>query len=345
MEVAASRHMSNDSVNTNPKEVWDLADRVSAGQKITRDEAFNLSALPNESTAIVLAAADRIRRQFKGMRVTGCFVVNAKSGRCSEDCTFCAQSVHNEAPVESYGMLGADELTVAFNRAAECNAAACGIVTSGRDLNNSTDIETVCEAVRRAVAAVPSVRPHASLGALSAESLALLKAAGLHGYHHNLETSAAYFPQICSTHTYEERLATVRAAKNAGLWVCSGGLFGLGETWTDRIDLAFTLSELDVDSVPINFLNPVPGTKLENMPRLQPLECLRIIALLRFVLPHADIRVCGGREQALRDLQSMMFFAGANGTMFGDYLTTAGRPAEEDLQLIRDLGMELSSVQ
>jgi len=345
MEVTANRYMSNDSVNSDPKRIWDLADRVCAGQKITRDEAFSLSALPTEATAVVLAAADRIRRRFKGMRITGCCVVNAKSGRCTEDCTFCAQSARNEASVESYGMLDADELTAAFNRAAECSAAACGIVTSGRGLDDSADIETVCETVRRAAADVPSVRPHASLGALSAESLAALKDAGLHGYHHNLETSATYFPQICSSHTYEERVATVRAAKAVGLWVCSGGLFGLGETWSDRIDLAFTLSELDVDSVPINFLNPVPGTKLEKMPPLEPLECLRIIVLMRFVLPQADIRVCGGREQALRDLQSMMFFAGANGTMFGDYLTTAGRPAQEDLQLIRDLGMELSSVQ
>ncbi len=345
MEVAASRHMSNESVNSEPKKVWDLADRVCAGRKITRDEALSLSALPNEATTVVLAAADSIRRRFKGMLVTGCYVVNAKSGRCSEDCTFCAQSAYNKASIESYGMLDADELTAAFDRAAECSASACGIVTSGRDLNNSGDIETVCEAIRRAAAAVPSVRPHASLGALSAESLAALKKSGLHGYHHNLETSATYFPRICSTHTYEERVATVRAAKNTGLWVCSGGLFGLGETWADRIDLAFTLSELEVDSVPVNFLNPVPGTKLEKMARLEPLECLRIIALMRFVLPQADIRVCGGREQALRDLQSMMFFEGATGTMFGDYLTPAGRPAQEDLQLIRDLGMELSSVQ
>jgi len=345
MEAAANRLMSNDSVNSDAKEVWDLADRVCAGRKITYDEALSLSALPDESTTVVLVAADRIRRRFKGMRVTGCFVVNAKSGRCSENCTFCAQSIHNKASVESYGMLSADELTAAFNRAAQYSGAACGIVTSGRNLNRSVEIETVCETVRRAVAAVPSVRPHASLGALPVETLALLKNAGLHGYHHNLETSATYFPQICTTHTYDERMATVRAAKDAGLWVCSGGLFGLGETWDDRAELAFTLSDLDVDSVPVNFLNPVPGTKLEKMPRLEPLECLRIIALMRFVLPQADIRVCGGREQALRDLQSMMFFAGANGTMFGDYLTTTGRPVQDDVQLIRDLGMELSSVQ
>jgi len=337
--------MSDDSVNSDAKKVWDLVDRVCVGRKITRDEALGLSALPDESTAVVLAAADRIRRRFKGMRITGCFVVNAKSGRCSEDCTFCAQSAHNEASVESHGMLGADELMAAFDRAAECGGAACSIVTSGRNLNRSAEIETVCQTVRRAVAAVPSVRPHASLGALPADTLMLLKDAGLHGYHHNLETSATYFPQICTTHTYDERLATVRAAKAAGLWVCSGGLFGLGETWSDRVELAFMLSDLEVDSVPVNFLNPVPGTKLEKMPRLEPLECLRIIALMRFVLPQADIRVCGGREQALRDLQSMMFFAGANGTMFGDYLTTTGRPVRDDLQLIRDLGMELSSIQ
>ena len=324
--------------------VWDLAHRVCAGHQITREEALALATFPLEVTATVLAAADRIRREFKGLRISGCFVVNAKSGRCPEDCTFCSQSVHNKSSIESYAMRSVDELTYAFQRAAESGATACGIVTSGRALRDPGDIGTVCETVRRVTAAIPSVRPHASLGALTQDALTALKDAGMHGYHHNLETSARYFPQICTTHTYDERVATVRAAKAAGLWVCSGGLFGLGETWADRVDLALTLRDLDVDSVPVNFLDPIPGTKLEAMPVPEPLECLRIVALMRFILPRVDIRVCGGRETALRGLQSMMFYAGANGTMFGDYLTTTGRPAQEDLQLIRDLGMELSSI-
>jgi len=325
--------------------IADLADRVCSGRAITKEEALRLAAVPAESTMTLLTGADRIRRRFKGLRVTGCFVVNARSGRCTEDCSFCAQSVHNRAAVESYGMLTADRLADGFRRAAECSASACGIVTSGRGITDHAEIETVCKSVRYAAVSAPSVRAHASLGTVSPETLGALKEAGLHGYHHNLETSSRFFPQICSTHTYEERVSTVLAAKSAGLWVCSGGLFGLGETWADRIDLAFTLRELGVDSMPINFLNPIPGTKLETMTRLEPLECLRIIGLMRFILPHADIRVCGGREQTLRDLQGMMFFAGANGTMLGDYLTTTGRPAQQDIQLIHDLGMELTALE
>ncbi|MCD6287594.1 MAG: biotin synthase BioB, partial [Candidatus Hydrogenedentes bacterium] len=190
----------------------------------------------------------------------------------------------------------------------------------------------------------PSVRPHASLGTLSPDTLHKMKASGLHGYHHNLETSRNHFPKVCTTHSYDERIATVRAAKDAGLWVCSGGLFGIGETWHDRIELAMTLRDLEVDSVPINFLDPIPGTRLESMPRLKPVECIRIIALMRFMLPTSDIRVCGGRERAMRDLQAMMFYAGANGTMLGDYLTTKGRPARQDIQMIEDLGLNLTGI-
>jgi len=323
--------------------VWDLADRVCSGHAITRDEALNLALLPDEDTTVVLAGADRIRRQFKGLRITGCAVANVKSGRCAEDCAFCAQSMHNAASVQSYGMLDVDEIGTVFHRAEKSRATACSMVSSGRRLGDTDEIDTVCKTIRRVLETIPSVRPHASLGAVSPEILATLKKAGLHGYHHNLETSARHFPAICTTHTYEERVATVRAAKAAGFWVCSGGLFGIGETWADRVSLALALRDLEVDSVPINFLDPIPGTRLEGTPPLDPLECLRIISLIRFILPQADVRVCGGRERALRDLQGMTFYAGANGVMFGDYLTTTGRPAEEDVRLIGDLGMELSS--
>jgi biotin synthase len=327
----------------NENDIWSLAEKVRDGHEMTRQEAAELVELPNTSTAVILAGADNLRRAFKGLCVTGCLVVNVKSGRCSEDCSFCAQSAHNEAVIEAYPMVDSNEIVDAFGRAAECGTAACGIVTSGRGLSSETDVETVCEAIRRAVAEQPSVKPHASLGTLPLETLRRMKESGLHGYHHNLETSRSFFPEICTTHSYDERVDTVKAAKEAGLWTCSGGLFGLGETWTDRIDLAMTLRELDVDSVPINFLDPIPGTRLESTPRLEPLECLRIIALMRFMMPKADIRVCGGRERAMRELQAMMFYAGANGTMLGDYLTTTGRPAELDIQLIKDLGLELST--
>lgn len=324
-------------------DVWKLTESILDGHEMTRDEAVELVDLPDASTPVVLAGSDALRRAFHGHVVTGCLVVNVKSGRCSEDCSFCAQSIHNEAVVESYPILGSNDIVDAFGRAAESCAAACGIVTSGRGLVSDTDVETVCESIRRTVAEHPSVKPHASLGSMSLKALTRMKEAGLHGYHHNLETSRNFFPKMCTTHSYDERIATVKAAKEAGLWVCSGGLFGIGETWSDRIDVAVTLRELDVDSVPINFLDPIPGTRLESVHRLEPLECLRIIALMRFMMPKSDVRICGGRERALRDLQSMMFYAGANGTMLGDYLTTTGRPAEQDIQLIKDLGLELST--
>jgi biotin synthase len=162
---------------------------------------------------------------------------------------------------------------------------------------------------------------------------------GLRSVHHNLETSRSFFPKVCTTHDYEEDVAAVRAAKAAGAWVCCGGIFGLGESPEDRVELALTLRELGVDSIPVNFLNPVPGTPLEGRRDLSPIDCLRIIAMLRLTNPTREIIVCGGREMNLRDLQALMFAAGATGTMVGDYLTTAGRAAEEDLRMLRDLGL------
>jgi biotin synthase len=227
----------------------------------------------------------------------------------------------------------------------DCAKAAAGagahefsIVTSGRSPSRR-DIESICEAIERLKESAPLVRC-ASLGQLNDEKAAKLKAAGLESYHHNLETSRRFFPQICSTHDYEKRLETVRVAKRHGFSVCCGGIFGMGEADEDRVELAFTLKELDVDSVPLNFLNPIPGTRLQDQPPLSPLKILAIIAVYRLVLPRKNILVCGGREVNLRDLQSFMFLAGANGTMLGHYLTTRGRPPEADLQMVDDLGLE-----
>jgi biotin synthase len=180
-----------------------------------------------------------------------------------------------------------------------------------------------------------------SLGALPADGIAYLMSRGLRSVHHNLETSRRFFPSVCTTHDYEEDVRAVRDAKAAGAWVCCGGIFGLGETDEDRVELAMTLRELGVDSIPVNFLNPVPGTPLEGKRDLTPITCLKIIAMMRLCHPAREIIVCGGREVNLRDLQSLMFAAGATGTMAGNYLTTCGRPAEEDIRMIRDLGLSL----
>jgi biotin synthase len=190
----------------------------------------------------------------------------------------------------------------------------------------------------REITCKTELRPCASLGVLSKDQLSCLREAGLKRYHHNLETAESYFPTICSTHTFQERVQTIRSAQKEGFEICAGGIFGLGETPEQRIELAFTLRDLDVDSIPLNFLNPVPGTPAEHCSPLPPLDILKIISLFRFVLPEKDIRVCGGREVCLRTLQPLLYLAGANGTMVGNYLTTGGRNPEIDLQEMHDLG-------
>jgi len=205
-------------------------------------------------------------------------------------------------------------------------------------MRNRAELTRVGDAVDR-IRTELGLETCVSLGTLPPPDVEYLLSRGLRSVHHNLETSRSFFPKVCTTHDYEEDVAAVRAAKAAGAWVCCGGIFGLGESPEDRVELALTLRELGVDSIPVNFLNPVPGTPLEGRRDLSPMECLRIIGMLRLTNPTREIIVCGGREVNLRDLQALMFAAGATGTMVGDYLTTAGRPAEEDLRMLRDLGL------
>lgn len=312
--------------------------RVLEGGEATFEEALALIALEGEDLHDLFLAARKVCRRFMGPEVFFCSIVNAKSGLCPEDCAFCAQSVHASADVETFPMRGPDFILEQAQAAAAAGADEFSIVSSGK-APNRRDLDAVCEALDRLQAQNPLVRC-ASLGILTEEKAARLKAAGLQSYHHNLETSRRFFPQICSTHGYEESVETVRTAKRHGFSVCCGGIFGMGETDADRVELAFTLKELDVDSVPLNFLNPISGTRLEGRPLLAPLKVLAIIAVYRLVLPRKNILVCGGREVNLRDLQPLMFLAGANGTMLGNYLTTEGRAPQEDLRMISDLGLE-----
>ena len=318
--------------------VASVGKRVLEGGEVTPEEALELIGLEGEDVYDLLVAARKVCRRFKGSRVFFCSIVNAKSGLCPEDCSFCAQSVHSSAKVETFPLRGPDYILEQARAAAAAGAHEFSIVTSGKS-PAQRDLDTICEALKRLRAQNTLVRC-ASLGVLTEEKAAHLKAAGLQSYHHNLETSRRFFPQICSTHGYDESVETIRIAKSHGLAVCCGGIFGMGETDADRVELAFTLKELDVDSVPLNFLNPIAGTPLEGQPPLPPLKILSIIAIFRLVLPRKEILVCGGREVNLRDLQALMFLAGANGTMLGHYLTTKGRPPEEDLQMIADLGLE-----
>jgi biotin synthase len=314
-----------------------LEEKILDGEQVSEEEALRLMALEGSDAYALFPSADRIARRFKGWDVELCGIVNAKSGRCPENCAFCAQSAHHKTDTRVYPLSGAEELVRAARGSTAHGANRFGIVTSGTRINEGAELDTVCEAVRR-IAADGGVSPCASLGILPESSLRALKDAGLRGYHHNLETSRSFFPHMCTTHDYEEDVATVATAKRLGLMTCSGGIFGIGESRAQRVELALTLRELGVDSVPVNFLLPVPGTPLETRPPLSPLESLQIVAAYRFLLPRATIKVCAGRDRNLGDMASWIFFAGANGMMVGDFLTTAGRAPALDIAMIRALG-------
>ena len=308
------------------------------GDGISIDDARELAALPEGDLFAMLAVTDRIRRHFKGDRVNLCSIVSAKSGLCKEDCSFCSQSIKYSTDAPEFPMVSAGDIVSAAREAQSAGANEFSIVTSGTSIDKDRDISTLSEALE-GMTAQTDLESCASLGIMKRETLKQLKAAGLKSYHHNLETSRTFFPSVCTTHSYDDDVDTVREAKRLGFYVCSGGIFGIGESWKDRIELAATLRELDVDSIPINFLNPREGTPLAGARNLTPKECLKIIMLFRLMMPAKDIIVCGGREVNLRDLQPIIFAAGANGTMLGNYLTTKGRSAEDDLQMIADLGL------
>jgi len=309
-----------------------------SGEGIGAADALAVLSLPDAALWRLLDATEAVRRHFKGDGIRLCSIVNAKSGACSEDCSFCSQSSRSTAEIPKHPLLTAEEI---FRAAAEAKARGArefSIVASGMAMRNREELARVGDAVER-IGRELGLETCVSLGTLSAADVQYLLTRGLRSIHHNLETSRTFFPNVCTTHDYDDDVAAVRAAKTAGAWVCCGGIFGLGESPEDRVELALMLRELDVDSIPTNFLNPVPGTPVEGRRELTPTGCLRIIAMLRLTNPRKEIIVCGGREVNLRGLQSLMFAAGATGTMAGNYLTTAGRPAEEDLQMLRDLGL------
>lgn len=310
-----------------------------SGEGLGPEDALALVSLPDEEIFTILAITEVVRRTHKGNEVNLCAIVNAKSGLCKEDCSFCSQSVKYSTGINEYAMRPPEEIVNAAKEAIAFGAREFSIVTSGTRIEKEKDVEALIDALASMKDGVAMERC-ASLGILKRETLKRLKDAGLESFHHNLETGRSFFSNVCTTHAYDDDVEAVRAAKELGFHVCSGGIFGLGEAWADRIELASTLRELDVDSVPVNFLNPRPGTPLENAKNLAPIECLKIIALLRLMLPKKDIVVCGGRQVNLRDLQPLIFAAGANGMMVGNYLTTPGRDPKNDLQMLTDLGLK-----
>jgi biotin synthase len=287
-----------------------------------------------------LGEASRLREAQFGRRVSFCVIINAKSGLCSEDCAFCSQSAKAKSRAPHYPLLPQEELVAAARQAAGAGASRFSLVTAGRGVASPRDQRAILAAVAAIKEAVP-IRVCASLGIVDRGFLTELKAAGLYRYHHNLETAASFFPQICTTHSFAERLATIEAAKEAGLSVCAGGIFGLGETPAQRWEMAQTLKSLGVDAIPLNFLHPLAGTPLAQRPLLPPLTALKLVLAFRLTFPARSIIICGGRQVTLRSLAPLLFAAGADALMTGDYLTTRGRMPEEDRQMLVDLGLEL----
>ncbi len=315
-----------------------LKEKVLKGEVLSMNEASSLLSAGGAEPFHLFSAACSIRERFRQNKVDLCAIINAKSGACSEDCSYCAQSSRSKAGISVYPLVDESAVLEKAKEAKEAGVRRFCIVTGGRKIGRK-ELIVIASMVRK-VRDI-GLLPCATLGLIEKNELAVLKDSGLERYHHNLETSERFFPKICSTHTYSDKIRTIEAAKSLGLSICSGGLFGIGESWQDRIDMAFALSELDVDSVPVNFLIPVKGTPLGDREPLRPLEALKIISLCRFILPGKEIRVCGGRRQTLGEFNSMVFMAGADSLLTGNYLTTAGTPYEEDLELIREYGLEV----
>ena len=299
------------------------------------DEALQILRSQGSELTAIFTITQALREEIFGKTIDLCSIINAKSGRCAENCAFCAQSSHHASTAPVFPLKSQEEIVNGARQAANDGSHCYGIVTSGTRVQAGEEFERILASLRE-IRATTAIDPSASLGILDPANAAALAAAGCVTYHHNLETARSFFPQICTTHDYEEDVQTVRVAKAAGMKVCCGGIFGLGESLEQRVELCLTLRELDVDSIPLNFLNPIPGTPLADHRQLTPLDCLRIIALFRIFHPTKRLSICGGREPNLRDLQSWIFMAGASGTMIGNYLTTSGRDRDMDLQMFRD---------
>jgi len=309
---------------------------------ISKETALKLFKINDEKLLKQLYNdANTKRLEFFENKATACSIISARTGGCTENCAFCAQSKHSSANVELFPMVSVETIFNAAKEAEKNKACHFGIVTSGRAISEKNDLKTICDAIKK-ICSELKIRPCASLGLLSENAFAELKKAGLTRYHHNLETSESYFKEICGTRTYQEQIDTVNLARQAGLSVCCGGIFGMGETIEQRVEFLETLRNLDVDSIPLNFLNPIKGTKLEKMDDLSPTDCLKIIAISRLMMPNRTIKVCGGRETNLKEYQSEIFAAGANGLMIGGYLITAGRDVNEDYKMIDNAGLTLS---
>ncbi len=329
----------NDQTLGGRSTVWNAwADDVLRGQPISADQAKAILGSHDDELLDVLAAAYRLRRHYFGKAVQLYFLVNAKSGLCPEDCGYCSQSKISKAPIEKYRMLSIDQLLEGARVAARRKSKTYCIVISGR-APTEREMQCVEEVVPR-VKEQFGLKVCACLGLLTPENATRLKRCGVDRVNHNLNTSDAYYEKICTTHGYQDRLETLRAVRAAGLELCSGGIMGMGESPDDLVAMAMELRDLQVESIPLNFLHQIPGTPLEGAPPLAPQDCLRGLCMMRFVNPSSEIRIAGGRERHLRSLQPLGLYV-ANSIFIGDYLTTKGQAPEADYRMIEDLGFEI----
>lgn len=312
-----------------------LGNEILEGKMITKQEAIELYEQPLQE---LCQKANEIRKQFCSNRFDICTIINGKSGRCSENCRFCAQSAYSHTNAAEYPLLPAEEIVAQAKVNDKQGVLRYSIVTSGKRLSDQ-EVDKMCEAVQK-IKEETDISICISFGLLKEEQYRKLKAAGVTRVHNNLETSRKNFPNICTTHTFEDKVNAIRAAQAAGLSVCSGGIMGLGETPEDRIDMALTLRELGIKSVPVNMLNPIPGTPLGQNKKLTAEDMCRIVAVYRFILPDASIRLAGGRG-LLPDKGRSCFLSGANAAISGDMLTTAGITVETDMKLLKELEYEV----
>ena len=314
----------------------EIKNRILAGGEITLDEAIELALHADRPE--LYAAADEIRRHFCNRTFDSCSIINARSGHCPENCKWCAQSAHYHTRIETYDAIPEEEaMTIARHNESQ-GIKRLSLVTSGRSVRGE-ELDYFCDLYRR-MGRETSLQLCASMGLLNRENLQKLKAAGVKRYHCNLETASSYFPELCTTHTSEQKKETIRTAQELGMEICSGGIIGMGETMRQRIELAFELKELGVCSVPMNILIPIPGTPLEHIAPIGDEDILVTIALFRFVLPHAFIRFAGGRARLSRETQRQALRAGVNGLLMGDVLTTLGSGVDNDKDLIQATGYD-----
>ena len=328
------------STNTAPTVWHHWAQEILQGGAISKSQAEEILACPDDDILDLVAAAYRLRHEHFGKRVQLYFLVNAKSGLCPEDCGYCSQSKLSKAPIEKYRMLTAEQLVNGAKVAADRGSSTYCIVISGR-APSEKEMQAVEEVVPR-VKENSDLKICACLGLLTPENAKRLKECGVDRVNHNLNTSSEHYDDICSTHTYEDRMDTLRNVRDAGLEVCSGGIMGMGESHSDLVSMAFDLRELRAESIPLNFLHAIEGTPLGEQTPLTPQDCIRGLCMMRYVNPSSELRLGGGREKHLRSLQPLSLYV-ANSIFVGDYLTTQGQAPDADYNMVRDMGFEVTT--